>query len=75
VYTLLWEGLLAGLFAGSRAFSIREYTIGIAGIIAPERIKPALDPITTIVGTTVFLIVAVVLATRWLGMYQVRAAE
>ena len=75
VYTLLWEGLLAGLFAGSRAFSIREYTIGIAGMIAPARIQPPLDPVTTIVGTVVVLVVAVVLATRWLSTYQVRAAE
>lgn len=75
VYTLLWEGLLAGLFAGSRAFSIREYTIGIAGVLDPARIHAALDPITTAVGTVGVLVVATLLATRWLAGFQVRAAE
>jgi ABC-2 type transport system permease protein len=75
VYTLLWEGLLAGLFAGSRAFSIREYTIGIAGMISPARIRPPLDPVTTIAGSIVVLVVAVLLATRWLSTFQVRASD
>jgi ABC-2 type transport system permease protein len=75
VYTLLWEGLLAGLFTGSRAFSIREYTIGLAGILAPERIHPPLDAVTTIVGTLGVLVVAFALATRWFSTFQVRSAD
>jgi ABC-2 type transport system permease protein len=74
-YTLLWEGLLAGLFAGSRAFSIRQYTIGIAGILDPARIRPQLDALTTLGLSTTVLVVAMALATRWLSGYQVRAAE
>ena len=74
-YTLLWEGLLAGLFAGSRAFSVRQYTIGVAGILDPARISAQLDPVTTVGLSTTALIVAVVLASRWLGAWQVRAAE
>ncbi len=75
VYTLLWEGLLAGLFAGSRAFSIREYTIGIASILDPEHIRAPLDAVTTIAGTVGVILLTFVLATRWLSLYQVRAAE
>jgi ABC-2 type transport system permease protein len=75
VYTLLWEGLLAGLFAGSRAFSIREYTIGIAGLLAPDRIRAPLDAITTLAGTMGVFAIAFVLATRWLATYQVRSAD
>jgi ABC-2 type transport system permease protein len=75
VYTLLWEGFLAGLFAGSRAFSIREYTIGIAGLIAPDRIHPPLDGITTVAGAIGVLVVAFALATRWLATFQVRSAD
>ena len=74
-YTLIWEGLVAGLFAGSRAFSIREYTVGIAGILHPERIRPQLDPVTTIVGTVGVLVVAFALTTRWLAGYQIRTAD
>ena len=75
VYTLLWEGLLAGLFAGTRAFSIREYTIGIAGILDPDRIHPPLDAATSIVGAVGALVVALLLATRWLTSFQVRSAD
>ena len=30
VYVLVWEGLLAGLFEGTRTFSIRQYALGVA---------------------------------------------
>ena len=75
IYTLLWEGLLAGLFAGSRAFSIREYTIGLAALLDPGRIIAPLDPATTLVGCVAVFGIAFVLATRWLAAFQVRAAE
>ena len=75
IYTLLWEGLLAGLFAGSRAFSIREYTVGIAGFLDPRTIRAQLDAPTAIVMSGVVLVVAFALATRWLERYQVRSAE
>jgi ABC-2 type transport system permease protein len=74
-YTLLWEGFLAGLFAGSRAFSIREYTIGIAAILDPGRIVAPLDAATTAFGTVAALALSFALGTRLLSLYQVRAAE
>ena len=74
-YTLLWEGLLAGLFAGSRSFSIREYTIGIAGMVDPVGVRPPLDPATTVVGTVTVLVVGFALATRWLAGFQIRSAD
>jgi ABC-2 type transport system permease protein len=75
VYTLLWEGLLAGLFVGSRAFSIREYTVAIAGLVAPGAVPSELDGLTAVVGSILVFAVALVLATRWLQRYQLRAAE
>ena len=75
VYTLLWEGFLASLFAGSRAFSIREYTIGLAAILDPGRIDAPLNSITSVVGSAAVLAISFVLATRWLAGFQVRAAE
>jgi ABC-2 type transport system permease protein len=75
IYTLLWEGLLAGLFTGSRAFSIREYTIGIAGLLDPDHVNAQLDALTAVAGSVVVLVAASFLATRWLSVYQVRAAE
>ena len=34
IYVLVWEGVLAGLFEGTRTFSIRQYALGIADAIA-----------------------------------------
>lgn len=34
IYVLVWEGILAGLFEGTRTFSIRQYALGIADAIA-----------------------------------------
>jgi ABC-2 type transport system permease protein len=75
IYVLLWEGLLSGLFAGSRAFSIRQYTTGIASLVSPDRVHAQVDLLTTAAGTASVLILGFVLATRWLSTYQVRAAE
>jgi len=75
VYTLLWEGFLASLFTGSRALSIREYTVGIAGVLDPDRIRASLDGLTSVAGAVIVLAVAFALTTRWLAGYQVRASE
>lgn len=34
IYVLVWEGVLAGLFEGTRTFSIRQYALAIADAIA-----------------------------------------
>ncbi len=34
IYVFLWEGVVTGLFSGIRMFSIREYTLGVADLIA-----------------------------------------
>jgi ABC-2 type transport system permease protein len=75
VYTLLWEGLLAGLFAGSRAFSVREYTIGIAGLLDPGHVTAQLDPVTAVVGSVAVFGLSFFLATQLLANYQVRGAD
>jgi ABC-2 type transport system permease protein len=36
VYVFLWEGLLAGVLEGTRIFSVREATLGLAAAIAPR---------------------------------------
>jgi ABC-2 type transport system permease protein len=30
IYSAIWEGLVTGLFTGTRVFSVREYTLGVA---------------------------------------------
>jgi ABC-2 type transport system permease protein len=33
-YVLIWEGMLAGLFAGTRIFSVKQYALGVADAVA-----------------------------------------
>jgi len=75
IYTLLWEGLLAGLFVGSRAFSIREYTIGLAALLDPTDVQAQIDLLTTAAGIVGVLGLSFFLATRWLSTFQVRGAD
>jgi ABC-2 type transport system permease protein len=35
IYTLVWEGALAGILEGTRQFSIREATLAVAAALAP----------------------------------------
>ena len=35
-YVLLWEGVLSGLFEGTRVFSIRQATLGLAAELEGE---------------------------------------
>lgn len=52
VYVAVWEGMLAGLFEGTRLLSIRQYVVGLVA---------AIDPAAT-VGTGASLAVGVALA-------------
>lgn len=73
-YVLIWEGLLAGLFAGTRTFSIRQITLAFADAIGGLT-KPSpdthLDLTTAMVVTAVVLIGATLLAVRRLGSFEI----
>lgn len=78
VYILAWEGVLAGLFGGTRTFSIRQYALGIADVIAGgsgaasgERLAGSAAAILALV----VLAVAVAIAIRRLDAYQVGEAD
>jgi ABC-2 type transport system permease protein len=77
VYTLVWEGVLAGILPGTRAFSLREATLTLAEALAPSgaRIDGDSD-----VGSALLLIVLVIagsllLATSRLRAFEVRGTE
>jgi len=73
-YVLIWEGLLAGLFAGTRTFSIRQQTLAIADAIASVRrtvFDAQLDLTTAIVVGVLVLVVATLLAIRRLASYEI----
>jgi len=76
VYTLLWEGWLAGILPGTQRLSLREATLGMVDAIAPA--SPARSGIDA--GGAVILLVVVLaggflVASTRLARYQVRSAD
>jgi ABC-2 type transport system permease protein len=73
-YVLIWEGLLAGLFAGTRTFSIRQVTLAFADAIGgiPADILDAPVSVTTaaIVGIAIMGL-ATVIAIRRLSAFEI----
>lgn len=74
-YVLLWEGVLSGLFEGTRLYSIRQATLGLA-----EQLQGG-DRVDTIDGTASVVVLAVViggslLLGSWrLSRYQMRGGD
>lgn len=68
VYTLLWEGGLAGLFEGVQVLSVRQYVLGVAG-------AGTLDPVGGFVLAAVVATGAFALASTRLGRFEVRTAD
>jgi ABC-2 type transport system permease protein len=73
-YVLIWEGLLASLFAGTRTFSIRQQTLAFAdaiGSIPKEILNAPLDLTTAVVVAAAVLVGATLLAIRRLGTFEI----
>jgi ABC-2 type transport system permease protein len=67
-YVLIWEGLLAGLFAGTRTFSVRQLTLAFADAIGgiPADLFDAPVSVTTalVVGAALLLLTAAIAVRR-----------
>jgi ABC-2 type transport system permease protein len=77
-YILIWEGLLAGLFAGTRTFSVRQITLAFAdqlgrlfGDVPPDLFEAPLDPTTALVMAAIVLVAATGLAIRRLSTLEI----
>jgi ABC-2 type transport system permease protein len=77
IYTLVWEGALAGILEGTKQFSIREATLSLAAALAPtgSGIQGGLE-----LGGAVGLLVVVIagglaLATWRLVRWEVRGSD
>ena len=78
LYVFIWEGLLAGLFAGTALLSVRQYTLALAGWVAGDdgrAITSSVEVQSAVVLAVVVLVVAVAIAIRRLGSWEVRTAE
>ena len=73
-YVLIWEGLLASLFAGTQTFSIRQVTLAFAqaiGNIPKETLAAPVDLTTALVVGAAVLVGATLLAIRRLSAFEI----
>jgi ABC-2 type transport system permease protein len=75
-YTLIWEGVLAGLLEGTRFLSVRQATLGVAAALTGEDVGVEPLAISTSVGIlTVVILGGIALTALSLRRFQVRAAD
>jgi ABC-2 type transport system permease protein len=75
-YTLIWEGVLAGLLEGTRFLSIRQATLGVAAELTGEDVGgPPLAIITSVLIIGLVIAGGVILTTTRLGRFQLRSAD
>jgi ABC-2 type transport system permease protein len=75
-YTLIWEGVIAGLLEGTRFLSIRQATLGIAAALGGKR--PGLEPLEPTISVVIVVVVtlgALAIATRQLSRFEVRGGD
>ncbi len=73
-YVLIWEGLLAGLFAGTRTFSIRQLTLAFAdaiGGIPADILDAPVSASTALIVGAALLGIATVIAIRRLSAFEI----
>ncbi|HEX6128374.1 MAG TPA: ABC transporter permease subunit, partial [Candidatus Limnocylindria bacterium] len=73
-YVLIWEGVLAGLFAGTRTFSVRQYSLSVADAVADVSatvLDAPLGLVTAVVMGAVVTVLATVLAGRRLARIEI----
>lgn len=76
-YIFIWEGLVAGLFAGARVLSISDYTLGLAGLLAglDERLwEPGLSGVLALVLSALVAAAALTWGVRRLQRFELGEA-
>ena len=75
-YTLLWEGVLAGLLEGTRFLSIRQATLGVAAALTGDDV--GVDVLAPVISASIIAVVVVggfLVTTRTLVRFQIRSAD
>jgi ABC-2 type transport system permease protein len=75
-YTLIWEGVLAGILEGTRFLSVRQATLGVAAALTGRDV--GVDPLTPLASLIVLVAVISIgfgIAALRLRRFQVRAAD
>jgi ABC-2 type transport system permease protein len=73
-YTLIWEGVLAGLLEGTKFLSIRQATLGVAAALRVP-IRDPLAPDLSVIVLVVALVGAALLATWRLARFEIRGGD
>jgi ABC-2 type transport system permease protein len=77
IYVFLWEGVVTELFAGVRFFSVRQYTLGAADLIAntSNRVFEAdLGGVSALVLMAIASVAAVTFAIHRLDRFEIRSS-
>ncbi len=77
IYVFLWEGVVTGLFTGTRVFSVRQYTLGVADLIANTSrgtFEAKLGGGTALALMVIVGVLAVGFAARRLSSLQINAS-
>jgi ABC-2 type transport system permease protein len=77
IYTLVWEGALAGILEGTRQFSVREATIALAAALAPagSGLEGGLELGGAVGLFAVVILGGLALATWRLGSWEVKGTD
>ena len=74
IYVFLWEGVVTGLFSGTRIFSVRQYTLGVADLIADtshRTFEANLSGGAALVLMAIVSVAAIALAVRRLSRFEI----
>lgn len=74
-YTLIWEGVLAGLLEGTRFLSIRQATLGLAAALGVNVPGDPLVPFVSVVVLGTVLVGGLVLASWRLARFEIRGGD
>jgi ABC-2 type transport system permease protein len=78
VYVVVWEGMLGGLFEGTRVLSIRQYLLGIVAALDPAWVTSVTSPLAPATVGACSLAVfggSLLLAIRALERHQLQAGD
>jgi ABC-2 type transport system permease protein len=73
-YTLIWEGVLAGLLEGTKFLSIRQATLGLAATLGVN-VRDPLAPAVSVAVLVIVLVGGFLVATWKLARFEIRGGD
>ncbi|MEA2610625.1 MAG: hypothetical protein QOG32_351, partial [Chloroflexota bacterium] len=73
-YTLIWEGVLAGLLEGTKFLSVRQATLGVAAALG-VKLRDPLAPAVSVAVIAIVLGGGFALASWRLARFEIRGGD